>query len=74
MRFTRKKSSIEKLDITYSGSYYVRGLGLQFIDSCKDLGILVDTELEFHVHIESIVGRSSGMSVNLLNSTLCRSR
>ena len=47
---------------------------MPFVDSCKDLGISVDTELKFHGHIRSIVGKSSGMSVNLLNSTLCRSR
>ena len=45
-----------------------------FVYSCKDSGILVDTEFKFHGHIRSIVGKSSGMSVNLLNSMLCRSR
>ena len=58
MRFIRKKSSIERLDIAQFGSYYVRGVSLPFIDSCKDLGISVDTELKFHVHIRSIVGKS----------------
>ena len=47
---------------------------LPFVDSFKDFGALVDTELKFYGHIRSIVGKSSGMSVNLLNSTLCRSR
>ena len=47
---------------------------MPFVDSCKDFGILVDTELKFHRHIRSIVGKSSGMSVNLLNSMLCRSK
>ena len=53
---------------------YVRGESLPFVDSWKDLGILVDTELKFHWHNRSIVGKSSGTSVNLLNSTICRSR
>ena len=35
----------------------------EFAVSYKDLGILVDTELKFHGHIKSIVGKSSGMSV-----------
>ena len=35
MRFARKKSSIERLDITQFGSYYVRGMGLPFVDSCS---------------------------------------
>ena len=29
------------------GSYYVCGVGWPFVDSFKDLGILVDTELNF---------------------------
>ena len=41
MRFARKKSSIERLDIAQFGSYYVHGVCLPFVDSCKDLGILV---------------------------------
>ena len=57
MRFARKKSSIERLDIDQFGNYYVCGVGLQFVDSCKDLGISVDTELNFHRHIRSIVGK-----------------
>ena len=58
MRFARNKSFIERLCIAQFWSYYVRELGLPLVDSCKDLGILVDTE----------------MSVKLVNSTLCRSR
>ena len=54
------------------GSYFVRGVGLLFVDSCKNLGILVDTELKFHRHIRSIVGKSSRMLVNLLNLTFLR--
>ena len=61
-------------DMAQFGSYYYCGAGLSFVDSCKDSGILVDTELKFHGHIRSIVGESSGMSVSLLNSVLCRSR
>ena len=43
---------------------------MPFVDSFKDLGILVDTEIKCHGHFRSIVETSSGMSVNLLNSTL----
>ena len=63
MRFAPKKSSIERLDIAQFRNYYVRGVGLQFVDSCKDLGILVDAELKFYGLSRSIVGKSSGMSV-----------
>ena len=74
MRFARKKSSIKILDITQFQSYYVRGMDLPFVYSRKDLAILLDTELQFHGHIRSLIGKSSEMLVNLLNSTLCRSR
>ena len=36
MFFARKKSSIKELDIAQFGRYYVRGVGLPFVDSCKD--------------------------------------
>ena len=51
-------------------------MGLPLVYSFKDLGTLVDTELEFHGHIRmirSIVERSSGISVSLLTRH-CRSR
>ena len=48
--------------ITQFGSYYVRGVDLLLSDSCKDLGILVDTELKCHGHIRFIVGKCSGES------------
>ena len=59
--FSRKKSFIESLDIAEFRSH-------------KELCILVDTELNFHGHIRYIVEKSSGMSVNSLNSTLDHSR
>ena len=48
MRFARKKFSIERSAISQFESYNVRGVGLSLVDSCKDLGILVDTELILH--------------------------
>ena len=74
MHNARNKSSIERLDIAQFGIYYVCGVGFPSVDSCKDFCILVDTELKFHWHSRSIVEKSSGMSVNLLSSTLCRSK
>ena len=46
-RFVRKNSSIERLDAAQLESYYVRGVDLLFVDSCKNLGILLDTEFKF---------------------------
>ena len=68
------KKSYIKFDIAQFRSYYVRGVGSPFVDSCKDLDIIVDTGLKFHGYIRSIVEKSSGISVNLLNSTFCCSR
>ena len=37
MRFARnKKFSIERIDIVQFGSYCICGVGLPFVDSCKD--------------------------------------
>ena len=44
-RFARKKSSIERLGAAQFESYYISGVGFTFVDSCKDLGKLVDTEI-----------------------------
>ena len=41
--------------------------------SCKDLGVLVDVSLNFHLHISSVVSKAAGVSSNLLRGTLCRS-
>ena len=68
MRFARKKSYIE-FDTAQFRSYYVRGVGLPFVDTCMDSGIIVDTELKFHGHVKSIIGKSSGISVNLLKTS-----
>ena len=53
MRFTREKSSIDRLEIALFGSYYISEVGLLLVDLCMDLGILVDTELKFYAHIET---------------------
>ena len=37
MCFAHKKSSFEILEIAQFGCYYVRGMGLPLVDSCKDL-------------------------------------
>lgn len=43
------------------------------VTSHKDLGVTIDSSLRFHLHIRSIVNKASGLSTNLLRSTLCRS-
>ena len=53
--------------------YTLNGSILNVVSSQKDLGVLIDNKLLFHSHIASIVSKASGLSVNLLRSTLCRS-
>ena len=53
--------------------YHINNSNITFAQTCRDLGIMVDSELKFHAHIKSIVGKASGISSNILSSTLCRS-
>ena len=53
--------------------YYLDGREIEMVTSHKDLGILIDTSLRFHLHIRSIAAKASGLVSNLLKSTLSRS-
>ena len=46
---------------------------VNFVDSCRDLGVVVDSQLRFHQHIGQVVAKAGGVSMNLLKSTACRS-
>ena len=37
-------------------------------------GVIVDSQLKFHEHVKSVANKCSGLSSNILNSTLCRAR
>ena len=54
-------------------SLFSRGVALGFVDSCRDLGVVVDSKLKFHKHVDAVVGKAAGMMSNLLRSTVCRS-
>ena len=54
--------------------YYIQDLQIPIVSSHKDLSVLVDSSLRFHLHIKSIVSKASGLSANLLRSTKCRTR
>jgi hypothetical protein len=71
MRFSR--GNLDMQDLGDATTYYLDGVPLPFVDSHKDLGVLVDTKLRFHQHILSIVGKASGLANNLLRSTVNRS-
>ena len=58
-----------------SGSgYFINGRELQLVKSHRDLGIAVDSSLKFHIHINGVVWKASGLAGQLLRGTVCRSR
>ena len=56
-----------------SNVYYVDGVALRGADSSRDLGVVVDSNLKWHDHIQSIVGKAGGLMSSLLRTTVCRS-
>ena len=57
-----------------TAEYHINNVKLDFVDSYKDLGVIIDTSLKFHDHIRTVVGRMGGLLNDLLRSTVCRSR
>ena len=53
--------------------YMLGGTSLKLVKTHKDLGVLVDSSLRFHLHIGEVVRKSSGLANQLLRSTVCRS-
>ena len=53
--------------------YYLDGSEIELVTSHRDLGVLVDMSLRFHLHIRSIAAKASGIVSNSLKSTICRS-
>ena len=69
MRFGRGVHSNEDLTC-----YYIEDHQLQYVDSYKDLGVIVDTSLRFHQHIRVLTGKAGGLMGELLRSTVCRTK
>jgi hypothetical protein len=64
-----------KLDLAAVGAlgvYQLNGMDMRCVDCHRDLGILEDVSLRFH--IRSIVNKAACLCSNLLRSTRCRSR
>lgn len=49
------------------------GEDISCVSSHVDLGVLVDSDLKFHGHIQRICSKAGGIASNLLKSTVCRS-
>ena len=69
LRFTRGLR--DQIDRTTS-PYLLDGATLPFVNSHRDLGVLIDTSFKFHEHIASISHKASGLSHSFLKSTVCR--
>ena len=54
-------------------TYNISGSDLSVETSTKDLGILVDSTLKFHGHVQQVVAKAWGLANNFLRSTHCRS-
>lgn len=52
----------------------LNGHNIPTVDSHKNLGVTVDSTLCFHLHVTSVVNKAAGLSANLLNSTMYRSK
>ena len=52
--------------------YFINDSELQLVKSHRDLGILVDHQLKFHLHVDTIVSKASQMANQLLRATICR--
>lgn len=52
--------------------YLLNGNPLPVVSSHRDLGVIVDTSLKFHEHIESVSHKASGLCHSFLKSTVCR--
>ena len=67
MRFGERLHEARVLD------YQISGETLRFVEVYRDLGVVVDSSLRFHRHVDIVVGKAGSMISNLLRSTVCRS-
>ena len=56
------------------GRYSLMENELEFVDTHRDLGVMVDNKLRFHSHIRGICNKSKNLVNQLLRGTVCRSR
>ena len=52
--------------------YKLNGISLSLARSHRDLGVLVDVSLRFHLHVNSVVQRATSLINQLLRATVCR--
>ena len=59
---------------TVPAKYSVNGRELAVVSSYRDLGVIIDPSLKFHLHVNSVVGKAGSLMGDLLRSTVCRAR
>ena len=50
------------------GRYYINGSEITSTESFKDLGIIVDSSLKFHMHTSTVAARANQMSTSHLST------
>ena len=55
-------------------NYKIDGRDLRVVKSYRDLGVIVDDKLRFHLHVGVVVGKAGALMGDLLRSTVCRTR
>ena len=53
--------------------YHIDGVGIELVESHKDLGVTVDRQLKFHSHVSKRLGFLQSLTSNILGCTLNRS-
>ena len=64
----------KNVDTVSAVEYFIGGQVLQFVSSYRDLGVVVDCSLRFHVHVNIVVGKAGSFMGDLLRSTVCCSK
>ena len=54
------------------GIYSLAGSELEFVSAHRDLGVLIDSKMKFHMHIRGVVNKTRGLVNQLLRGTVCR--
>ena len=55
------------------GCYTLQNVELRWVNVHRDLGIMVDSKLKFHFHINTVVRKASAVANQILRGTVCRS-
>ena len=61
-----------KTENSDQSGYFLNNVKLPAVESHRDLGVLVDSALKFHVHINAIVGKANALACQILRATVRR--